>query len=488
MRESQPPAVYNQPDTGSYKWTVLMMTSIGAFMAPLDGSIVSVSLPSITKGLNMSYAMAIWVPTAYLAALTVLLLSIGRLSDMRGRKPFFVSGFAIFTLASLLCSISSNGLQLITFRVMQGAGAAFIGATATAIVTDVFPGKERGKALGINTMAVYVGLAIGPSLGGFLTSAIGWQSIFYVNVPIGLFVILLSLWKLHESGVPKPKKFDLAGASSFSLGIVPLLLALTLGGINGWNSGLTISLIVGAGTFLATFVIIERNKGNDAMLDLSLFTKNRLFAAANLSALLNYTSFFGVSFFISFYLQRVLNESALQAGVVLFVMPVTMAILSPLSGWLSDRLGSRILASSGMSLICIGLLWTSTLTLNSTPFEVASRLFIIGFGMGMFSSPNTSAVMGSVEKTKLGIASGTLATMRFLGQSLSLAMMSAIFATFISSSTLSALFVGINPSALGVAAKVFVEGMKNAFIISAVISAVGVVTSLVRGNKRYKSE
>jgi MFS family permease len=176
-----------------------MITSIGSFMSPLDSSIVSVSLPSITSGLKMGYAMAIWVPTTYLAALTVLLLSIGRLSDMRGRKPFFISGFAIFTTASFLCSISSSGPKLIAFRAIQGAGAAFMAATATAIVTDVFPGKERGKALGINTMAVYVGLAVGPSLGGFLTSAVGWRSIFYINIPIGLFVIAMSLWKFSSS-------------------------------------------------------------------------------------------------------------------------------------------------------------------------------------------------------------------------------------------------------------------------------------------------
>ena len=474
----------NQITTSSYRWAVLLLTSIGSFMAPLDGSIVSVSLPSITTGLKMSYAMAVWVPTAYLASLTVLLLSIGRLSDMRGRKPFFISGFAIFTLASFLCSVSSNGLQLIAFRVIQGAGAAFSGSTATAIVTDVFPGKDRGKALGINTMAVYVGLAIGPSLGGFLTSTVGWRSIFYVNVPIGLFVIIFSLLELHESSMHKQKRFDLAGASAFSLGIVPLLLALTLGGIYGWGSFLTVSLLTGAGAFIVLFVLIEGKKGDDAMLDTSFFSNNRLFSAANISALLNYTSFFGVSFFISFYLQRVLNESALQAGIILFVMPVTMAVLSPISGWLSDRFGSRILSSFGMSLICAGLLWTSTLTLTSTSADVAVRLFVIGFGMGLFSSPNTSAVMGSVEKGKLGFASGTLSTMRFLGQSLSLAMMSAIFATFVSSSLLSALFIGVNPSTLGVAAKVFVEGLRSAFIISAIVSAVGIVTSLVRGNSK----
>ena len=450
-------------------------------MSPLDSSIVSVSLPSITSSLKMDYAMAIWVPTAYLAALTVLLLSIGRLSDMRGRKPFFISGFAIFTSASFLCSISSSGLQLIAFRVIQGAGAAFMASTSPAIVTNVFPGKERGKALGINTMAVYVGLAVGPSLGGFLTSAVGWRSIFYINIPIGLFVIAMSLWKLREPLTVSQKRFDLTGALSFSLGIIPLLLALTLGGIYGWTAPLTVSLLVAGGAFLVMFVLFERKKGDEAMLDVSLFSNNRLFSAANISSLLNYTSFFGVSFFISFYLQRALGYSPLQAGVILFVMPVSMAVLSPISGWLSDKIGSRILASFGMAVICVGLLLLSTLSLSSSSADVALRLFIVGFGMGLFSSPNTSAVMGSVEKNQLGIASGTLGTMRFLGQSLSLALMSAIFATFISSSLLSALFIGVNPSALGVATAGFVEAMRRAFIIAAIISAAGVFTSLVRG-------
>ncbi len=283
--------------TSSYRWIILMMTSIGSFMSPLDSSIVSVSLPSITSSLNMDYAMAIWVPTAYLAALTVMLLSIGRLSDMRGRKPFFISGFAIFTLASFLCSISTSGLQLIVFRIIQGAGAAFMASTSPAIVTDLFPGKERGKALGINAMAVYVGLAVGPSLGGFLTGAVGWRTIFYINIPIGLFVIVMSLWKMREPPVVSQKRFDLIGALSFSFGIVPLLLALTVGGIYGWSSFLTVSLLIAGSVFLVMFVFFERSRGDEAMLDVSLFSHNRLFSAANTSALLNYTSFFRCKLF-----------------------------------------------------------------------------------------------------------------------------------------------------------------------------------------------
>ena len=480
--ESVPPTKGNQGNEGSYKWTVLLMASVGTFMMPLDVSIVSVALPSMSLDLGMSYAMAIWVPTAYLAAVTVLLLSIGRLSDMKGRKPIFVSGFAMFTLASLLCSISSSGAQLIAFRIIQGAGAAFVGATSAAIVTDVFPGRERGKALGINVMAGYIGLTAGPSIGGLLTSGVGWRSVFYVNIPIGLFVVLLSLWKLRESAKLTPKPFDLAGAISFSLGIIPLLLALTLGGVYGWDSLFTVSLLVAASVFLVLFVFIERKKAEQAMLHMDLFLKNRLFAAGNFSALLAYIAFFGVSFFISFYLQRALGMSALHAGAILFVMPVAMVVLSPVSGWLSDRIGSRVLCSLGLALICVGLLWSSTLSLASTSVDVALRLFLMGFGMGLFSSPNTSAVMGSVEKTHLGVASGTLGTMRVLGQSMSLALMGAVFASFISGSVLSALFVGVSTSTLAVANEAFVAGMQSAFIISVVIAAVGVVISLVRGS------
>lgn len=451
-------------------------------MTPLDGSIVSVALPSIASSLNIDYGSVIWIPTAYLVSLTVFLLSLGRLADMRGKKSVFVTGFVIFTTASLLCSISNNGLQIILFRAIQGAGAAFIGATSTAIVTDVFPSRERGKALGINTMSVYVGLTIGPSLGGFLTHVAGWRSIFYVNIPIGIFVITLTLLKLKKSVVENQKKhFDLLGASAFALGLVALLIALTLGESYGWTTLLITSLFIASACFLTLFLIIERKRGANAILDLSLFTGSRLFAAANISALLNYTSFFGVTFFMSFYLQRVLDYSPLLTGIILLSMPLTMVVLSPFSGWLSDKIGSRILSSLGMAIICIGLLWASTLSLRSSSIDVMISLFIMGFGMGLFSSPNTSSVMGSVAKDRLGVASGTLATMRFLGQSLSLAIMGAVVATVVTSGSLSTIFIGLNPSAMGVADAAFVEGIRRAFIVSAIISAAGVFTSLVRG-------
>lgn len=474
--------------SGSYKWVVLLITSIGAFMTPFDSTIVSVSLPSIAEGLKMSYESVIWVPTVYLVTLTVLLLSLGRLSDNRGRKPIFILGFGIFAAASLLCGNASSGAELIAFRAVQGAGAACMGATSTAIVTHTFPSRERGKALGINTMSVYVGLSVGPSLGGFLTFAYGWRSIFYVNVPIGVLVVALALALLREPPLAgAEKRFDLLGAGAFSVGLVALLVGLTLGDSLGWGAPLIVGLLAAGGVILVSFVAIESRRGERAMLDLSLFSTNRLFAAANLSALLNYASWFGVSFFVSFYLQRVLGYDPLRTGLVLLVMPVVMALLSPVSGWLSDRFGSRGFSSLGMALVALGLLMLSTLSVSSTSAQVVSGLLVMGAGMGIFASPNTSAVMGSVEKGKLGVASGTLATMRVSGQALSLALMGAVVATAASTGLLSSLFTGVGVSQLTVASGSFVEGMRRAFLVSAGISAVGVITSLQRGGRKQAS-
>ena len=475
--------------TRSYKWAVLLTTSIGMFMTPFDGTVVSVSLPSIAEGLKMSYDLAIWVPTAYLVVLAVLLLSMGRLSDIIGRKPIFITGFAVFVASSLLCSLASSGTELIAFRAIQGTGAACMGATSTAIVTNTFPSKERGKALGINTMSAYVGLAVGPSLGGFLTFAFGWQSIFYVNIPIGLLVIVLALAELKESPPQGTgKRFDLLGTVKFSAGMVSLLVGLTLGDGLGWGSPIIIGLLAASGLLFISFLATEGKRGSGAMLDLSLFTRNRLFAAANLSALLNYTSFFGVTFFVSFYIQRIMGYDPLRTGFVLLVLPVTMALLSPISGWLSDRFGSRGFSSLGMGLIALGLLMLSTLSASSTPYQVISGLLVMGLGMGLFSSPNTSAVMGSVAKDNLGIASGTLGTMRFSGQALSLALMGALVASASSTGLLSSLITGVGISHLSIAPGEFVDGMKRAFLVSAGVSMIGVFTSLLRGSKKQAGQ
>jgi EmrB/QacA subfamily drug resistance transporter len=465
----------------SYRRWVLFITCMGSMMAPLDSTIVSVSLPEIAQDLGMDYAEIIWVPTAYLVTLAVMILVMGRVSDLYGRKRIFIAGFGIFTLGSLLCSAASTGNELIIFRILQGFGAACFGATSTAIVTETYPSNERGKALGINSMAVYLGLSIGPPLGGVLTHALGWRSIFWATVPIGIAVMGLAYYKLRAvKPVLEKVRFDVPGLFLFSISLVSLLVALTLGEQLGWGSLEILSLFTVSILTFIIFVYVENGKGESALIDPRLFTKNRLFAAANISAFLNYTSFFGVTFIISFYLQRVQGLSVLDAGLVLLIMPVTMAVISPISGRLSDRLGSRALASSGMFIVAMALVWLATLEVDSPIWRVGLGLFLIGVGIGVFSSPNTSAVMGSVDKRKLGIAAGTLATMRCSGQATSLAVMGAIIATVAGSASISGLFSGDSSSVL-VGAEEFVKGMNLAFVVSAVIAVVGGITSLTRG-------
>jgi EmrB/QacA subfamily drug resistance transporter len=462
------------------KYLVLAITCIGALMGPLDSTIVSVSLPTISSSLHIDYATSIWIPTAYLVTLASLLLTIGRLSDIRGRKPIFIIGFVVFVTGSFLCSIAQDGGQMVLFRIIQGCGGAFIMATSTAIVTSAFPPQERGKALGINAMFVYIGLSLGPPLGGLLTGALGWPSIFWVNVPIGIVVIILAMWKIKEpEQLRQTKRFDLSGAITFGIGLVSLLVALTKAEDLGWGSPLVLGLLVLCVLSLTIFFLIERKKGREAMLDLELITKNRLFAMANISTLLNYTAYFGVSFILAFYMQRVLGYSLYLTGLVLLSMPLTMSILSPLSGWASDRLGSRVLASTGMILIGIGLLLLSTLNEASGTFVLLVYLLILGIGMGLFSSPNTSAVMGCVRKDQLGVASGTLSTMRTVGQSLSLGIMGALIAVVASAATVSQIFAGgaLPPAAEGE----FINGMALAFQVSALIAFIGAATSLARG-------
>ncbi len=522
-----------------------MITAIGSFMSPLDGSIVSVSLPTIASKLKIDAATVVWVPAAYIVALTVLLLGAGKLSDLRGRKSIFITGFFLFVVASFLCSISTSGTELVVSRVLEGVGGAFIAATAVAIVTDTFPPKERGKALGINVMSIYIALAVGPSLGGFLTYAFGWPSIFYVNIPIGIFVIILATLKLREpkrmeSGIfgdptslssapishsstslidnpppsgspaegkfnfnsriasdalpPKKSTFDIPGFVAFSLGLVGLLVGLTMAGlVYPWESIQVLGLLTSSSVVLVFFVLFEARKtriGNSQpLLDTSLFSQNRVFASANIAALVNYIAIFSATFLLSFYLQRALNFNPLYTGLLLMVMPVAMACLSPPMGALSDKIGSRVLCSSGMWIIALGMfvLVLASSGSRSGVINILIGELLLGVGMGLFSAPNTSTVMGSVERPKIGVASGTISTMRFLGQGVSLAMMGAIIAKVSGSSKiLSAFYTGTTlSSSIGIS--LYTAGMKDVFLVSTAIAIVGGLVSLVRG-KTVSSE
>jgi EmrB/QacA subfamily drug resistance transporter len=450
-------------------------------MTPLDGSIVTVAIPSIASSIRIGLEAVVWIPLAYLLLLTVLLINVGRLADLRGRKRFYTFGFIIFTVGSVLCAASVTDLQLIVFRAIQGVGAALIAANSTAIVTDSFPRAERGKALGINTMAVYTGLTAGPVIGGILVQYYGWRSIFYVNVPIGIIVITLTVLRLRESRTDEVGGgFDLAGAATLSIALASLLVVLTFGGSYGWASPLTIGLLMLSGATFVSFLQVESRLTRHPTLDLSLFTRNRMFAAANTSALLAYIAFNGVTFMISIYLQSIQGLNPETTGFYLIAESAAMALLSPFSGWLSDRFGSRLLCTLGMFMVTVGLYLFTQLDTASSALDIMSRLILVGVGFGVFSSPNTSSVMGSVNQTKLGVAAGTLATMRFMGQSVGLALLGTVMAAALPPKTMLALFTGLAMQN-SVATEQFVRGMKDFFLVACAIGALATLTSVLRG-------
>jgi len=451
-------------------------------MSPFDGSVVTIAIPSIASSINLSLEAAVWIPLAYLLLLTLLLINVGRLADLHGRKRFYTLGFALFTVGSILCALSTSDLQLISFRAVQGVGAAFIAANSTAIVTDVFPTEGRGRALGINTMAVYTGLTVGPVLGGFLVEVFGWRSIFFVNVPIGILVITLVTLKLRQNPPSTlGARFDLPGAAALSVALATSLVVLTLGGIYGWFSALTIILAALSVGMFFLFLRIERTSPFPT-LDLSLFSKNRLFAAANATAFLSYIAVIGVTLTIAIYLETIKGLSPEITGLYLIAQALPMALFSPLSGWLSDRFGSRTLATIGMGCVTVGLFLFSGLNAESSALDVILRLVIVGIGFGFFSSPNTSAVMGSVRQEELGVAAGTLGTMRFMGQSIGLAMLGAVMATTLSPQALLTVFTSLTSQG-GVVTGEFVSGMRTFFLIATGMGALGTLASTTRGHE-----
>lgn len=391
----------------------MLTVSIGIFMATLDGSIVNIALPTLTRLFDTDIPTVSWVILSYLLTITTFLLTLGRLSDMYGRKKVFAGGLLVFSFGSALCSLSTSVGQLIAFRVVQGFGAAMIMATSTAIVTYAFPHTERGKAMGIIGTVVSIGSMAGPALGGFLIDLIGWQSIFYINVPIGIFAAAYS-WKVLESEeVHKGQKFDITGAFFMFISVTSLMLAITQGQGMGWNSPLIIGLFSVFAITLMIFLYIE-NKAIQPMVELHLF-RNRPFSASNTSSFLSFVAMFAIILLMPYYLEEILNYSTIHVGMTLIAIPLVMAVVAPVSGWLSDKTNSFTLSSLGMVVTCIALYMLGILDQNSTQLDIVIGLGLVRLGMGLFQSPNSSIVMGSVPVNRLGIAGSLLGIMRNLG-------------------------------------------------------------------------
>jgi len=455
-------------DNAANKRAALIVATLGAFFAPFMGSSINIALPSIGSEFAMDAISLGWVATAYLLAAATFVVPFGRVADIYGRKRIYTCGVFIFTISSLLLAISTSATMLISFRILQGIGGAMIVGTGVAILTSVFPADERGKALGINVAAVYLGLSLGPFLGGLLTQHFGWRSIFLANVPLGMIILAFIFWKLKgDWAEAKGEKFDVAGSLIYSSMLVAIMYGLSL---LPEMSGVWL-ILAGALGFVA-FVKWEL-KVESPVLNMNLFRNNAVFAFSNLAALINYSATFAVSFLLSLYLQYIKGLSPQSAGVILVSAPVVQAIFSPLAGRLSDKIEPRIVASTGMGLTVVGLLFFTFLSEETSVGFIVAGLIILGFGFALFSSPNTNAVMGSVEKRVYGVASATLATMRQVGMMLSMGIAMFIFAMYIGR-------VQIIPEYY----PLFLKSVNSAFIIFAVLCFGGIFASLARGKIR----
>lgn len=450
------------------KWWILLAVGVGSFMTALDGSVVNTLLPVVARAFGSNVAAVEWVVIVYLLLVSGLLLSFGRLGDMRGQRGIYVSGFVVFVASSALCGLANSVAWLVACRGLQALGAAMLLSNAPAILTKNFPATQRGQALGMQATMTYLGLTAGPSLGGWLAGLFTWRAVFYVNVPVGLLAVVLSMRCIpRDSGAERKEPFDVAGAVLFMAGLTALLLGLNQGQAWGWTSGKTLGLMVLAVLLLAGFVMVEQRRPSP-MLDLSLFGK-RVFAAATGSAILNYICLYSIVFALPFYLIQGLGLGPAQAGLLLTAQPLVMAIAAPLSGALSDRIGSRVLSTLGMLILASGLFVLSRLTLESPTGHVALGLAVAGLGTGIFISPNTSALMGSAPRQRQGIAAGILATARNVGMVLGVGIAGAILTTILAG--------GSAPS--GSAA--LVAAMRAVMLTACGIAVLGAFVSAARG-------
>ena len=458
----------NSTVSGNSKGIVLLIACMSSFLTPFTSSSVNIALPSIGKRFSLDAVTLSWVATAYLLAAAVFLVPFGRFADIFGRKLIFRTGIIIDAIGSILCATAGSGIWLIVFRALQGLGGAMIFGTGVAIVTSVFPPKERGRALGINVAATYTGLSVGPLAGGLFTQYLGWQGIFFFNAFLGLIITAFAFWKLKgEWADARGEKFDLSGALIYSVSLVAIIYAFSVFPAL-WGLWL-ILVAVGAAVI---FVRWEMNQ-KYPVLKIELFRNNIVFAFSNLAALINYSATFAVSFLLSLYLQYIKGFTPEKAGLILIAQPVMMAVFSPLAGILSDRVEPLVVASIGMALTTAGLVMLIFVSTDTSISFIIASLLVLGLGFGFFSSPNTNAVMGSVERKFYGVASGMLGTMRLTGQAFSLGISLLLFALFIGR-------VQITPQYF----PLFLKSMKAAFIIMAALCFLGIFASIARGRTR----
>ncbi len=482
-----------QPETAEErapqnKWLILALVIVGTFMTTLDASIVNISLPSIARAFHSPFGSAVeWVIIAYLLVLAATLLPFGRLSDISGRKPIWLTGLVVFTLGSALCGAAPSLTLLIAARSFQGLGGALLLAPGVAIIADTFPAAERGLAFGLSAVAVSLGTSVGPILGGLITEHVSWRWIFYLNVPFGVLCLIGTLRVFDNPDRRDRQHLDLAGAGLFALGFATLTLGLSFGQQWGWTSARVLSCVGSGFVALSAAVLVERRVPTP-LINLAQL-HNRVFASALLSMMAAMLALFAVSFMLPFYCEQLRGFSTATSGLLLTPLPLAIAVAAPVSGALADRIGSRWLASAGLAIACLGLLLLARLDAHASVWSIGWRLGITGLGQGIFQSPNTRALMNAAPAGEQGESSGLLATGRVVGQTLSVAIAGAIFASS-GGAMAGQMLANSVPSALLSSAEIstlqhlFLRSFRAALTVCAVFAALGIVTALVRGSER----
>jgi EmrB/QacA subfamily drug resistance transporter len=454
------------------RWIILFTTVLLTFMAVLDGSIVNVALPVMSKKLSVSMASIEWVVTSYLITIVGTTLIFGRLADIKGKTNVFKFGIVIFTLGSLACGISSSLFMLVIARVLQAIGAAATMATSHGIITHVFPPNERGRALGLNGTFVALGAMVGPPLGGLIVSS-SWQNIFLLNVPIGIIAFIIAINTLPKSKAKAGEKFDYIGAILFSSAIVLFFGSLTFGQEVGFNNAAIIGGFITSIILFFCFLSAEK-RVSVPLLDFEIF-KNPLFSLSIFCAFISFIAINCSNIIIPFYLQDVMKLSSSTTGMLMIVSPAVLAVVAPMSGYLSDKVGSEVLTFLGLSGTSLGMLLMSTLNEFSHLGLMLSFIALISMGNGMFQSPNNSLVMSTVAKSKLGIAGSINSLVRNLGSVVGVALSTSLLYNRMSYKLGYHVTGYINGKD-----DVFVYGMKYVYITAALICGIGALLTAYR--------
>jgi len=474
-----------------YKWKALAVVSMGSLMGALDGTVLLIAFPQIARDLAANLVTMVWVIMVYILMGTAIVLSLGRLSDLKGRKRLYNAGFVLFVVGSALCGLAQSGYELVLFRGVQGIGGAVLVANSFALLSDAFPSSERGRAFGINTVIWGVGSVAGIVLGGLILSVASWRWIFWINVPIGILGTALALWVLRESVTPDPKEtFDLPAAVLFTGGLAAFLLGVTEGIVAGWTAPIALGALGVSLVLLALFVLWEWRISRDPILPFDMF-RNWMFSASLLASVLQGIAIFATNFLLMTYIQLIRGVPVLTAAYLLAPLAVALAVVGPLGGRLSDRYGARVLSTVGLLIQAVALLLFSTISAN-TPFSViAVWEGVLGIGGGLFFPANSSAIMGGAARRRLGVASGMMMTLRNSAMALSFAVALLALTSQLPSSVGTALLGGaVTPDllqSLGLTTAqvdgLFLDGMRAAFRGSALLVLAAAVFSALRGRQ-----